>query len=172
MLTLNANAAYPRAYCMPGTSMGRWSLRAPGSTSTSSVSREKQPCRVFTLFSFSCLWTARTMSPIWPCSSSTGLKIYGEKSSKKQFLLILINMSTIWPCSSSTAPVWKNIQMCLLFNGQPTLVFQAKKQLFVNDLHYIPLSSLAVAAPVCKYMKTQKDRLTFFKLSVSNEKQP
>ena len=45
----------PSEYCMPGTRTVRWWESAPGRTSTSSVRREKQPWRVLTLFSFSCL---------------------------------------------------------------------------------------------------------------------
>ena len=64
-------------YRIPGTMAPMWSSRAPGSTVTRAVSRLKQPCRVLTLLSFSCLCNAFTMPGTWVWSRARGLG--GEK---------------------------------------------------------------------------------------------
>ena len=71
----SSSSTYPNENCTPGTTAGRCSVSAPGRTCTSSVSRLKQPCLVFILFSRSCLWTAFIICGICTWSCETGLKI-------------------------------------------------------------------------------------------------
>ena len=75
----DSHMAYLREYRMPGTMAPMWSSRAPGNTVTRAVSRLKQPCRVFTLLSFSCLCNAFTMPGTWECSKAKGLRGGGWK---------------------------------------------------------------------------------------------
>lgn len=62
----------PKEYCMPGINAGIWLARAPGKTSTSSFSKEKQSCLVLMLFSFICRWTAFTINGTCCCNNETG----------------------------------------------------------------------------------------------------